>query len=314
MIAFYLFGVFALLGVVLKTLILAQVTTRTSITFAFVVLSLLFIAQNAFEFLGYWTFEANASLSFLFIDGLMVSLFFISPAVVYFIARTIGNRIALATVPILTLFATYLTYLLVVRQLVTGYEHVGYTIVSVPGPAYQLLQIYAFLALAIAVSSLIFGLLSKDEDIRTRSKILLIALTPIFLISFGVNFLKIQGFNSSTAILMPLASTFFIWVLMYLARNEVITFRLKWRQAWFLVRQLKRVVFSNYSYANQDYLEFVEREQLQALLEIAGGKQSEVARILGTSPATICRKVSKYDLLNDEEHAGVEAHNAVESS
>ena len=176
----------------------------------------------------------------------------------------------------------------------------AYTIVSVPGPAYPLLQYYSFAALIIAIGSLGCGLASKDREIQTRSRVLLIAFAPVFLVSIGVNFLKMQGFNSSTAIMMPLASTFFIWVLMYLARDEVVTFRLKWKQAWFLVRQLKNVVFSNYSYANQDYVEFIEKEQLKALLEIANGKQSEVARILGTSRATICRKVSKFGLLEEK--------------
>ena len=300
MIAFYLFGVFALVGVILKTLILAQVSTRTRITFAFVVLTLLFIAQNAFEFLGFWTFESNAELAFRFIDGLMVTLFFISPAAIHFIARTIGNRTALLTVPFFAVFATYLSYLLFSRELVLTYEHVGYTIVSVPGPSYSLLQYYALSALVVAVACLLFGLINKDSDIRTRSRVLLIAFAPIFMVSLGVNLFKLQGFNSSTAILMPLASTFFIWVLMYLARDEVVTFRLKWRQAWFLAGQLKRILFSNYTYANQDYLEFVEREQLKTLLEISDGKQSEVAKILGTSPATICRKVAKYGLLEEE--------------
>lgn len=300
MIAFYLFGVFALVGVVLKALILAQVSTRTKITFAFVILTLLFIAQNAFEFLGFWVFESNEVLAFRFIDGLMVTLIFISPAAVHFIARTIGNRPALYSVIPLVLFASYLTFLLLTGELVQTYQHIGYTIVSVPGPAYPLLQYYALAALVIAVGSLVLGVLSKDKEIRTRSQILFLAFAPILLVSFGVNLLKLSGYNSSTAILMPLASTFFIWVLMYLARDEVVTFRLKWRQAWFLVGQLKRIVFSNYSYANQDYLEFIEREQLKTLLEIADGKQSEVARLLGTSRATICRKVSKFGLLDSE--------------
>lgn len=296
MVSFYLFGVFALLGVVLKTLILVQVNTRTRITFAFVILTLLFIAQNAFEFLGYWVFEANRMLAFQFVDCLMVVLFFISPAAIHFIGRVIGNRTTLLTVPFFVFSATYLTFLLFSRDLVQGYEQIGYTIVSIPGPDYELLQYYALSALIVAIVSLVLGLLNTDKEISTRSKILLIAFTPIFLISFGVNVLKLSGYNSSTAVLMPLASTFFIWVLMYLARDQVVTFRLKWRQAWFLIRELKAVMFSNHSYANQDYLEFVEREQLKALLEIADGKQSEVARILGTSPATISRRVSKFRL------------------
>ncbi len=300
MIAFYLFGVFALLGVILKALILAQVSTRTRITFAFVMLTLLFIAQNAFEFLAYWVFETNPALAFRFIDGLMVALFFISPAVIHFIARTIGNRIALYTVPVFSLFACYLSYLLFTRELVLGYEHVGYTIVSVAGPSYGLLQLFAFSALIVAIASLVLGFMNRDKEIHNRAKILLIAFAPIFLVSFGVNLFKMQGFNSSTAVLMPLASTFFIWVLMYLAKDEVVTFRLKWRQAWFLVSQLRRVMFSNYSYANQDYVEFIEREQLKTLLEISDGKQSEVAKILGISRATMCRKVSKFGLLQDE--------------
>ncbi len=294
--AFYLFGIFALFGVILKTLILAQIDTRTRITLAFVALTLLFILQNAFEFLGYWTFESDQALAYLFIDGLMISLIFTAPAAIHFIARTIGNRIAMATVPVLLLFGCVLTYLLIAGDVVLTYEHVGYTIVSVPGPAYGLFQLYVIAAVSIAVASLVFGLLNKNREIHTRSKILLIAFTPIFLVSLGVNLFKILGFNSSTAILMPLASTFFIWVLMYLARDEVITFRLKWRQAWFLIRQLRRVIFSSHSYANQDYLEALEKDQLAALLEITDGKQSEVARILGTSPATVCRRVSKFGL------------------
>ena len=243
MTAFYLFGVFALLGVVLKALILAQVGTRTRITFAFVMLTLLFIAQNAFEFLGFWTFGTNEALAFRFVDGLMLALFFISPAVVHFIARTIGNRIALYSVPVLLTFACYLSYLLLSGELVLYYEQVAYTIVSVPGPAYPLLQYYSFAALIIAIGSLGFGLASKDREIQTRSRVLLIAFAPVFLVSIGVNFLKMQGFNSSTAIMMPLASTFFIWVLMYLARDEVVTFRLKWKQAWFWSGSLKTLFF-----------------------------------------------------------------------
>lgn len=297
--AFYLFGVFALFGVILKTLILAQISTRTRITLAFVVLTLLFIFQNAFEFLGYWMFESNQALSYLFIDGLMVSLIFIPPVAIHFIALSIGNRITMLTVPVLLLTACYLTYSLVTGNVVQTYKHVAYTIVSVPGQDYGLFQAHAISAVIIAIASLAFGLFSRDKEIYNRSKILLIAFTPIFLVSLGVNIFKMFGFNSSTAILMPLASTFFIWVLMYLARDEVITFRLKWRQAWFLVRQLRQVIFSNYSYANEDYLELLEKDQLAALLEITGGKQAEVARILGTSPATVSRKVSRFGLQAD---------------
>jgi hypothetical protein len=296
LIAFYLFGVFALFGVVLKALILAQVSTRTRITNAFVVLTLLFILLNAFEFLGYWTFESNAALAYVFIDGLMLSLIFIPPAAIHFIARSIGNRAALYSVPVLMLWAAALMALLINGTLINGYQHVGYTIVSQPGPAYGLFQAYVFAGVIVAVAALLWGLLGKDREIHQRSRILLLAFAPIFLVAFGVNLFKLAGFNASTAILMPLASTFFIWVLLYLARDEVITFRLKWRQFWFLVRQLRKVAFSNHSYANEDYLEFMEKEQLAALLEITDGRQAEVARILGSSPATISRRVARFGL------------------
>jgi len=291
---FYAFGVAALIACLLKSLILAQVITGNRVTYTFNLVAITLIMQNLFEFLGYSLWIHNEALASIFINALVASLILTVPAFLSFLSVTSElpalNRIA-ATYWI---FACLLLLTLPLGLLIDGWQQANYTITSIPGTLYGAFQIYSLSGTVIFIIYLIKGMKSSERGISERCRLITMAAWPIVAVAIGVNLLRVLGINASTAIVMPLASTFLIWVLMHDAKGEILPFKLKWQRVWFLLRSAANNATSKEEYKLADYSELLERQQIEALITRYDGNASQVARILGTSHSTIARKMKKY--------------------
>lgn len=284
---FYLFGLTALIACAMKIGILSLVITRSKLTSAFNIVCLALITQNALEFLSAFSYGANPAIAFYFVDGVMFSLYGFAAALVYFCV-TVAQR---SYAPLLSrLFASgaaLVAGLHLSGLLISGYEVLGYTIISIEGVAYPAFQLYILAVILAAFGSLLHGYMTGTPEIKSRCQTTLLAIAPICALGIGVIVLRILGYNASTAIAMPIASTFFAWVLMLDQRGEFVTFKVKWRIIWKLATNIHNLRLA-------DWAEEVEKQLVLEALRTEHNNKSAAARLLGTNQTTFHRKAEKY--------------------
>lgn len=284
---FYIYGLTALLACTMKIVILSLAVSKSKLTSAFYIVCLALIAQNALEFLSAFTFGANPAIAKYFVDGVMFSLYVFAAALVYFCATVAQLRHSKIVISLYAAFALLVGALHLSGTLITGYDRVGYTIISLEGGMYPVFQIYILSVIAGILTILIRGIMSPTLEIRARCKTTLLGIAPICAMGVGVVVFRLLGFNSSSAIVMPLASTFFVWILLLDQRGEFITFRVKWRIIWKLATNIKNLNLA-------EWAEEVEKQLVLEAMRTEGNNKSAAARLLGSNQTTFHRKAEKY--------------------
>ncbi len=286
---FTIFGLAALLAVCFKVLILFQVRATSQISTAFVIACMALIMQNALEFCGYITFASNPESATLFLHALIIALYFVCGSMVYLCAAIAGSRITVQIGYLCGGSVAVLTLLHLFGFSVVGFHRTGYSIISDPGPVYFLFQLFAPICALACIAFLLRGLVSVDSNVAKRCRLALIAVMPLCLIGIVVTIIRAMGFNSSTAIFMPIASTFLVWLLMYEARGDIVAVKLKWRFIWSIIKYAKDTSID-------EWPELTDRIQLIEAMRMCGNKRNQVAKMLKTSPSTITRKCMKYGI------------------
>ncbi len=287
---FYFFGLAALLAVCFKVLILFQVRAASPLSAAFVYACLALIFQNALEFCGYVAFASNPDTATPYLHGLIITLYFVCGSMVYLCAVISESQAAKLTGLVFGSSAIVLTIIHLAGFSVSGFHQIGYSIISEPGPAYILFQIFAPLCAVMCIYSLIRGVLrSSESEVVKRCRLALVAVLPLCAIGILVTVLKAIGFNATTAIAMPLASTFLVFLLMYETKGNIVAIRLKWRFIWSILKYAKETSI-------HEWPELTDRIQLIEAMRMCENNQSEVATLLQISPATVSRKCAKYRL------------------
>ena len=289
---FSIFGLAALFAVCFKVLILFQVRANSPLSSAFVYACLALIFQNALEFCGYITFAANPHLATPFLHALIISLYLVCGSMVYLCAVISELKSSKLIGLVFGGSALALTVVHIAGFSVSGFQQVGYSINSEPGPAYVLFQLFAPLSAVMCITGLVLGLRSPDLAVVKRCRLALVAVLPLCAIGIIVTLLRVMGYNSTTAIVMPFASTFLVWLLMYEARGDIVSFSLKWRFIWSILRYAKDTSI-------HEWPELTDRIQLIEAMRMCDNNQSEVAKLLKSSPATVSRKCAKYSLGGD---------------
>lgn len=284
---FYIYGLTALAACILKSFILSMAVSRSRLTSAFYLVCLALIAQNALEFLSAFTFAANHAIASYFVDGVMFSLYIFAAALIYFCVTVAQLRHGKLIVSLFAGFATLVGALHLSGLLIEGYIPAGYTIISVEGALYPVFQLYILSVIIALLGILVYGIQSSAPEIQARCKTTLFAIAPICAVGVGVIVLRLLGFNSSSAIVMPLASTFFVWILMLDQRGEFIMFRVKWRIIWKLATNIKNLNLT-------DWAEEVERQLVLEAMRTENNNKSAAARLLGSNQTTFHRKAEKY--------------------
>lgn len=271
----------------MKIVILSLAVSRSKLTAAFYLVCLALIAQNALEFLNAFIFGANPAIAGYFPDGVMFSLYFFAASLIFFCATVAQVRRIKFVVGFYAVFTAIVGALHLSGSLISGYKAVGYTLISIEGPLYPVFQVYLLCLIAGLVTLLVRGIVNSSPEIQARCKTTLIGIAPICAVGVGVVVLRMMGFNSSSAIVMPLASTFFVWILMLDQRGDFITSQVKWRIIWKLATNIKNLNMA-------EWAEDVEKQLVLEAMRAERNNKSAAARLLGSNQTTFHRKAEKY--------------------
>lgn len=284
---FYVFGFIALFAAIFKINILYQVVTESPLTSALNLLILVLIAQNCFEFLGYFTYANDSVFSGYMVDGVLISIYALAAACVHLVMRVCqvgrANQVS-------SLFAAAAGLLVVLHAsglIVEGYTKLDYTIISMEGPLYPLFASYMLVAIGTCLVTLAVSVKSKVKEIKGRAKVTFIAIVPMCLVGAGVLIFRALGFDSSSALIMPFASTMFVWMLMIDERGDYLRFKLKWVILAKLALHSKDIKLTSWN-------SLIERMLIEEAMRVTHNNKSEAARILGLNKTTFHRKADRY--------------------
>lgn len=267
--------------------ILSLSQTENKLTSAFALVCISMVLVNAFEFLVAFTYSRDLGLATLLLHAEMLSIILLAFCLLLFSLTATEQR---HTKPLAILFgfwALVCACLLVSGQLVLGYEPAGYSLISIPATYYPVLNAFAFAAFNAVLFILLCSSIRSNGEIRTRSRQILIAISPIYLIILFVQLTRLMGFNSSTAVAMPIATTFFVAMMVLYQSGRIVVFKIKWLVLWKLATQMRDVKLS-------DWVALVEEELVKESMRVSGNNQSEAAKLIKSNQSTVGRKFKKY--------------------
>lgn len=292
---FYYLSLIALIAALLKTAILAQVVNRSKLTSAFMLVTLVLILQNITEFFIFFTFGLSDQLA-----SQLLGFYYVLVALLAVVLVSLA--LTAAEAPNIQLYryffgaiAIVVTYYTLNGNLHLGIESNGYSLIGVPGPAYIVFQALLLAMVVICTYWLWRGSISSNVKIAHRSRLTMFAAIPIFVTVLFVTILKLAGIGASSGGVTPLASTFFVWILMHDERGDFVVFKLKWIRVWFYSRLALKIAFSKDSLSMKDFKEETEKTILLEALKLCDYNMSAAARLLETSHSSVSRKVKRYN-------------------
>lgn len=283
-------GLVALLAGVAKTVILSLSLSQTEnkLTSAFALVCISMVLQNAFEFLVSITYATNPDLAAWLMHGEMLSIILLAFCLLVFSLRVTENKYIKPVSVVVGCWALVCAGLLFSGQLVLGYEQAGYSIISIPAPYYQVLNIYAFFTFQSLLLLLVYSSFKRGGEVRERSRQVLLAISPIFLVILFVQLTRLMGINSSIAVFMPLASTFFIAMMVLYQSGRIVIFKIKWTVIWKLAVSMRDVKLS-------EWVGLVEELLVREAMRASGNNQTEAAKLIKSNQTTVGRKFKKYE-------------------
>lgn len=281
-------GLIALLAGLAKIAILSLSKTENKLTSAFAIVCISMILQNAFEFLVAVTYYTNPGLTNHVFQAEMLSLVFLAYCALLFSLAVTESKNTKAISIVFGAFLVICTGLLLGGQLVAGYEQVGYTLISIPAEYYHVLTVYGFTILSVNLAILTVAARSGSSEIRNRSRQVRTAILPICLVGFSVQALRLLDINASTAVFMPLATTFFVAMMVLYQSGRVVIFKIKWTVIWKLAVSMRDVKLS-------EWVGLVEKLMVKEAMRESGNNQSEAAKLIKSSQTTVGRKFKKYE-------------------
>lgn len=283
-------GVFALIGILIKLAILFNVSIKSKIAQSFVVVCTLFLLQNVSEFLAYFTYFPSEQLSVMFIHIYMNTLYFIMPAILVLALTLVEFRhLKVAKIGLYGM-ASLLTLAHFGGYLVVGVKFLQWTAITTPGEYYWVVQ--AFLAVNVAATLGVLGvnvLANNNFEVRSRCKVNLLAFAPIFLVVVLVMLFRLAGFESSTAVSLPLATIFFLFVMLLQTNGNIFwaSLRLKILMSVLTVKNINTL---------DEILGSIEKIRITEALRASNGMQRNAAKLLSLPPSTLNKKIAKYKI------------------
>ena len=281
-------GTVAAISLVLKCTILLNIRIDSRTSQAFVVLCLFFVAQNAAEFLGYFTYLKSENIGQFFANIYIVSAYFMISSVLIFTLALTESRFYKLTRLGLYLICTLIAIAYVFGMIIDGLVFLGWTIVADPGQFYWIATGYTLLCCATIVGCLWYNSKNNpDLVIRHNARVTLLAFLPILLVAIAVYGLKMLGFNASSAVSLPIATLIFLYVLLLHTNGRLFWFSAKLRSILAILKMENDVPMDA-------IIEELERVRIHQAMKIANGRQKQAAEILGMSASTLNKRLSKY--------------------
>lgn len=287
-------GGFALIGILLKLAILFNVSIKSKIAQCFVVVCTLFLLQNVSEFLAYFTYLPAEHLSVMFIHIYMNTLYFIFPAILILALALTEFRYLTATKIALYGMASSLSLAHLGGHLIAGVKFLQWTAITTPGEYYWVIQVFLALNVLATLSVLAVNLIANSNyEVRNRCKVNLLAFSPIFSVVVFVILFRLAGFDSSTAISLPLATMFFLFVMLLQTNGNIFwaSLRLKILLSVLTLKNINTL---------DEILGNIEKLRITEALRASNGMQRNAAKLLNVPPSTLNKKIAKYDIRADE--------------
>ena len=287
-------GSFALVGFLLKTLILFNVEIKSRIAESFVVLCIFFIVQNVAEFLGYVTYfrslgsEQSVALGQFFIHIYMIALYFIFPSVLLLALALTDSPLFNKARRVLYSISLGLTLAQLGGFVIAGFDYVGWTVITQPGSLYWLGMLYILSCAGATLVHLVYQYhVNKDYAVRFNCKVNLIAFAPLFAVAFGVLFLRAAGFNSSSAISLPLATIAFLFIMLLHTNGNLFWLTTKFKT-------VLAVLLMNRDASVDEIIGRIEKLRIEEALKVTNGQQKNAAALINLPPSTLNKKIAKY--------------------
>lgn len=280
-------GLVALIAGIAKTAILSFSETQNKLTSAFALVCISMILLNTFEFLVSITYHSDPYLATWLLHGEMLSIIFLSFCLVVF-SLTVAENSYIRPISILFGFgAVVCSSLLLTGQLVLGYEQAGYSVISIPGPLYIALNSFVSLGVFSMLVILVYTSLMKNGEVQSRSQQVLVAIAPVCVIALTVQILRFKGFDSSTAVYLPIATTFFVAMMVLYQSGRIVIFKIKWTVIWKLAVSMRNVKLS-------EWVGLVEELLVKEAMRESDNNQTEAAKLIGSNQSTVGRKFKKF--------------------
>lgn len=297
-------GGFALVGILLKLTILFNVSIKSKIAESFVVLCILFLVQNVAQFLGYFTYNVSADLGLGFVHIYMIALYFIFPSVLLLALTLVEYKHLRMARYFLYSISACISFAHFGGLIVDGIKFVGWSAVTTPGEYYWAAIAFIVLSSLGALVVLIYHYLGNSNfEIRSRCKVNLLAFSPMFAVVCIVALFRLAGFDSSTAISLPLATIFFLFVMLLQTNGNIFWASLR-------LKILISVITLKNINTLDEILGNIEKLRITEALRASNGMQRNAAKLLSVPPSTLNKKIAKYDIRPEEFH-GVSVLDAI---
>lgn len=297
---------FAFIGVVLKLIILFNVSIKSKVAESFVVVCIVLLIQNVSEFLGYFTFGASESLGFGFVHVYMIALYFIFPSVLVLALTLVEYKYLRSAKVFLYGVAGLISVAHFSGYIVDGIKFIGWSAVTTPGSYYWVAISFIVLGALSTLAVLFYHYIANsDFEVRSRCRVNLLAVAPLFAVVIIVALFRLAGFDSSTALSLPLATVFFLFVMLLQANGNIFwaSLRLKILISVLTLKNINTL---------DEILGNIERIRITEALRASNGMQRNAAKLLSVPPSTLNKKIAKYKIDADD-YQGMSVVDAIRS-
>lgn len=297
-------GAFALIGIILKLIILFNVSIKSKIAESFVVVCVVLLVQNVAEFLGYFTYSTSESLSFAFVHIYMIALYFIFPSALVLALTLVEFKYLRSAKVFFYGIAGLISVAHFAGYIIAGIKFIGWSAVTTPGSYYWAAIGFIVLSALSTLAVLFYHYIANsDFEIRSRSKVNLMAIAPMFGVVVIVVLFRLAGFESSTAISLPLATIYFLFVMLLQTNGNIFwaSLRLKILISVLTLKNINTL---------DEILGNIEKIRITEALRASNGMQRNAAKLLSVPPSTLNKKIAKYKI-DAEDYQGMSVVEAI---
>ena len=220
----------------------------------------------------------------------MIALYFIFPSVLVLALTLVEFKHLRGTKLFLYGIAGMMSAAHAGGFMVDGIKFVGWSAVTTPAGYYWIAPAWIILCALGTLSVLFFHyIVNSNFEIRSRCKVNLLAFSPMFAVVAIVVLFRLAGFDSSTAISLPIATIFFLFVMLLQTNGNIFwaSLRLKILMSVLTLKNISTL---------DEILGNIERLRITEGLRASNGMQRNAAKLLGVPPSTLNKKIAKYNI------------------
>ncbi len=297
----------SLIGLIFKLFILVYAAKDKKISATILFLIMVFACHNLIEFVGYIQFLDEKTVSFLFRTYYVATIILLALLPIHSLYTTralTSNRVFSTGIAVVT-FALIIQ-ILFTNLIIAGNFSIGYSLTAVEGPYFMQFALFLIFALASSVWILARGYKQAEHELDTmRSLYSMAAMAPLLVVlSAGIAF-KIAGINVNFAGLLPLATTFFVFLILKTeSKHQLTDIRRfipfsKERRASMEILRLMDNYAQNSSQVDsyQELRNGIERQAIQYTLEKCDHNITQAAKMMGLqNRSTLYSMIKRLDI------------------